>query len=223
MTRIVAALIRHGHYHQPPDTPSAFLPHPLTELGVQQARDCAPAITDWAASHGLRIHSVIDTSRMLRAWQTGQEIAGVLGPAFTITEHEALAERSVGAAANLSLPQIDAVIAADPRCKPLPPHWKANADFRLPLQGAETLREAGTRVAAHFEQCMNKLTGGELKLFIGHGAAFRYAAVKLGVLTEDEAPRLSMHHCRPVYLERIDGQWRQAGGEWKVRKQEAMD
>jgi 2,3-bisphosphoglycerate-dependent phosphoglycerate mutase len=223
MTRIVAALIRHGHYHQPPDTPSAFLPHPLTELGIQQARDCAPAIADWAASHGLRIHPVIDTSRMLRAWQTGQEIAGVLGAAFTITEHEALAERSVGAAANLSLPQIDAVIAADPRCKPLPPRWKADADFRLPLQGAETLREAGARVAAHFEQCMNKLTGGELKLFIGHGAAFRYAAVKLGVLTEDEAPRLSMHHCRPVYLERIDGQWRQAGGEWKVRKQEAMD
>lgn len=223
MTRIVAALIRHGHYHQPPDTPSAFLPHPLTELGFQQARDCAPAIADWAASNGLKIHPVIDTSRMLRAWQTGHEIAAALSGAFTVTEHEALAERSVGAAANLNLSQIDAIIAADPRFQPLPEYWKAQADFRLPFQGAETLREAGARATAHFEQCMNNLTAGTLKLFIGHGAAFRYAAVKLGVLTEAEAPRLSMYHCRPVYLERIDGQWRHAGGEWKVRKQEAMD
>jgi broad specificity phosphatase PhoE len=232
MARIIACILRHGHYHQPEHVPSALLPHPLTDKGREQAREAVSRVLEFADAGGFDLHGVLDTSRLLRAWETGSIMAEGLsertGREFVVAEHEALAERALGAAANLTLEQISRVIELDPRYAVLPPAWKAEADFRLPLQGCETLREAGVRVAGHLEQSLNNLSGqvhrDTIKVFVGHGAAFRYAAVKLGVLRDDEAPRLSMYHCVPVYLERkADGIWVQAGGEWKVRDRVAMD
>ena len=58
-----------------------------------------------------------------------------------------------------------------------------------------------------------------LKLFVGHGAAFRHAAYRLGVLRFEDITRLSMYHARPVYLELLtDGGWQQVAGDWKVRQ-----
>jgi 2,3-bisphosphoglycerate-dependent phosphoglycerate mutase len=57
-----------------------------------------------------------------------------------------------------------------------------------------------------------------LKLFIGHGAAFRHAAFHLGVLEHDQIAQLSMYHAQPIYLEYLGkNSWKHAGGEWKVR------
>ena len=234
MPRTIAAILRHGDYEQPEGVPSAFLPHPLTETGREQARLCAQSLLEFARSRYLHLHPVVDTSRMLRAWETATIICKHLGEftgeEFTVAETDALAERSLGAAANLTVDRIAEIIDRDPRYAALPDGWKATADFKLPLQGAESLREGGERVAAHIEQTMNNLTnevtGDSMKVFVGHGAAFRYAAVKLGVLTDEQAPGLSMFHCVPVYLERdSSGNWSQAGGEWKVRKKNlpAMD
>jgi broad specificity phosphatase PhoE len=232
MSRLIACILRHGHYHQPENVPSALLPHPLTDKGRTQAREAADGLLAFADEHGLDIHGVIDTSRLLRAWETGsimaEELTTRAGREFKVSEHEALAERSVGAGANLTLEQIARVVELDPRFESLPPFWKSDADFKLPLQGAETLREAGARVATHLAQTVNNLraevTRDTVKVFVGHGAAFRYAAVKLGVLKDSEAPKLSMHHCRPVYLEATeDGAWQKVGGEWKVRAAAAMD
>ena len=110
----------------------------------------------------------------------------------------------------------------DPRYGPLPRDWKLQSDFRLPLQGAESLLDAGERAARHIS---NRLDSAErstdaalLKVFVGHGGAFRYAAVHLGVLGPAEARQLSMHHCRPVLIERVDAdRWQHIGGHWKAR------
>jgi 2,3-bisphosphoglycerate-dependent phosphoglycerate mutase len=141
-----------------------------------------------------------------------------------IEEFDALAERSLGAACNLSIRQIESTLLADPRFELLPPDWKSNSHFRLPLQGAESLMEAGDRVARHLESRLEELQAvvdrDTLKLFVGHGAAFRHAAYRLGVLDFEQIADLSMHHCRPVFLERRQaGDWRHLTGEWKVRSQ----
>ena len=134
-----------------------------------------------------------------------------------------LAERGLGSAANLSISAIEAIIREDPRFEELPADWKSNSGFRLPLQGAESLLEAGERVAAHIGRQMKALasqqtSGDTLKLFVGHGAAFRHAAYHMGVISYEQIAQLSMYHAQPVFLEyRADDGWEHIGGEWKVR------
>jgi 2,3-bisphosphoglycerate-dependent phosphoglycerate mutase len=118
--------------------------------------------------------------------------------------------------------QIEAVIREDPRFPELASDWKSNSYFRLPLQGAESLMESGERVAAHLNQSMAALANSSendtLKLFIGHGAAFRHAAYRLGVLPFEQIAQLSMYHAQPVYLEYLsEDRWQHVGGNWKVR------
>jgi 2,3-bisphosphoglycerate-dependent phosphoglycerate mutase len=227
MPRLVAALVRHGEYRQPAGMPSAHLPYPLTAAGEEQARQGASEIDAMARERGLKLHSVLDSSRMLRAWQTATTMAHTLEGLSALNdarveEFDALAERGLGAAANLTMKEIEAIVQEDPRHGPLPPDWKLHSDFRLPLQGAESLLDAGERAARHIS---NRLASAEhstdaalLKVFVGHGGAFRYAAVHLGVLRPAEARKLSMHHCRPVLIERLGAdRWQHIAGHWKAR------
>ncbi len=226
MPRLFAALMRHGQYHQAPDTPGAHQPHPLTPAGEAQARRGAGSLLEIAHREGWRVDRVVDSSTILRAWQTANLSTSVfavrLGTSFRVTPFHELAERSVGSAANLTMKQIKSVVAADPRCDDLPKDWKSKSRFRLPLPGAESLLEAGDRVSRILESRMAELveeaTVDTVRLFVGHGGAFRHAAVHLGVLDIDEVPTLSMHHCRPVVLERTaDGSWAKVAGQWKER------
>ncbi len=232
MARLIAALIRHGDYAQLPDTPSAHQPFPLNAAGEQHAREAAAMLRDACVRYGWRPEPCIDSSRMLRAWQTARiiadELADLLPAGFTVTSFDALAERCVGAAANLSVAQIKDIMHLDPRFTDLPEGWKSDSYYRLPLQGAESLAEAGERVAAHLRQRTAGLAAAPdtacLKLFVGHGAAMRHAAWHLGVLGFDQLARLSMYHGRPVFIECLpDGSWHHAGGDWKIRSQELMD
>jgi broad specificity phosphatase PhoE len=224
--RVIAALVRHGDYLQQPETPSAFQPFPLSPKGIEQAKRSVTLLRGVLTMFGWSLHPVVDSSRLLRGWQTAELIcrtlAGQHGEPMEIKQFDELAERSLGAANNLNLHQIEDVIQADPRCDPLPPDWKSNSHFRLPLQGAESLMQAGHRVAGHLDarlsQLQQEVTQNTVKLFVGHGAAFRHAAHHLGVLRFEQIAQLSMHHCRPVYLERIAaGTWVHLTGEWKVR------
>lgn len=221
MTRLIAALIRHGDYEQPVGVPSAHLPHPLTAQGEAQAREAVEAVQALAREQGWRIHPVIDSSRMLRAWQTASILCEGLG-AEEVQEFEALAERCVGAAANLTLNQIDAIVARDPRVPDLPRNWKYQSDFALPFQNAESMDDAGRRVSVHVESRLTALEGevegDTLKIFVGHGGAFRHAGAALGVLEPSRIPWLSMYHCTPVYLERRDSQYVHIAGRWKQRE-----
>jgi 2,3-bisphosphoglycerate-dependent phosphoglycerate mutase len=224
--RIIAAILRHGDYMQLPETPSAWQPLPLTAKGMQQAERCVGLLQGALDMFGWALHPVVDSSRLLRGWQTAEVICRTLerqdGGVMKIEQFDALAERSLGAGNNLNLHQIEAVIQADPRSAQLPADWKANSAFRLPLQGAESLMEAGHRVALHLDarlaELQQQVERNTVKLFVGHGAAFRHAAYRLGVLDFERIAQVSMHHCRPVFLEReYGGHWSHLTGEWKLR------
>ncbi len=221
MKGVVVALLRHADYEQPADVPSAHLPYPLTAEGIVQAKQGASQLLDLIREQNLKISPVIECSRMLRAWQTASLIAEYFeaaGISVTLTEFDALAERSVGAAANLTVAQIEQILANDPRYEQPAGNWKSTSDFRLPFQGAESLSEAGARVAAHLEHAADGCTDGELKIVVGHGASMRHAAAHLGVLSRDEVGLYSMYHAAPVLIARVDGRWLQVAGEWKLRQ-----
>ncbi len=226
MPRLIAALIRHGDYQQLPETPSAHQPFPLTVEGEAQAQQAASALRKTIDSNGWTLAPSVDSSQLLRAWQTAQIITDRLADRFPLPPElsgfDELAERGLGSAANLTIGEIKAIIREDPRFPELPANWKSNSRFRLPLQGAESLLDAGERVAAHLNRQMGTLakhTGNDtLKLFIGHGAAFRHAAYHMDVLSYVQIAQLSMYHAQPVFLEYLSGgEWRHIAGEWKVR------
>jgi len=226
MPKLIAALIRHGDYRQLPETPSAHQPFPLTSEGEAQARQAGAALRETVQASGWTLSPSVDSSQLLRAWQTAQilnhELAAQFAAPPEVTGFDDLAERGLGSAANLTITAIEAIIREDPRFTALPPDWKSNSHFRLPLQGAESLLEAGERVAAHINARMESLAGqvssDTLKLFVGHGAAFRHAAHHMGVLTFEQIAQLSMYHAQPVFLEyRTEQGWQHIGGEWKVR------
>ncbi|SDG00377.1 2,3-bisphosphoglycerate-dependent phosphoglycerate mutase [Onishia taeanensis] len=228
--RLLAALVRHGDYHQLADTPSAHQPFPLRSVGREQATRAGCELRDMIGTLGCELATQIDSSNLLRAWQTASLMQSVLEEGrhgVAVEGFDDLAERGLGSAANLSAAQIEAIIAEDPRFPCLPANWKSDSHFRLPLQGAESLMEAGERVASHLTAQMQALArhseADVLKVFVGHGAAFRHAAYRLGVLAFDEIAQLSMHHARPVVLEyhQVEG-WRHIAGAWKVRRPHAQ-
>jgi len=238
MARIIAALIRHGDYHQLENTPSAWQPFPLNEAGKTHARLAAESIRDSLIKQNWFLHSDCDSSQMLRAWQTAEIICDRLKDKdffanknahnlnqvsnIKINSFDALAERSVGSAANLNISQIEEIIHNDPRFESLPKKWKSNSYFCLPLQGAESLMDSGKRVADHVIKTMSELqksvTQPTLKLFVGHGAAFRHAAYHLGIMSFKQIAQLSMYHGQPLFIELLeDGSWVHIAGQWKVR------
>lgn len=230
--RVIVALVRHGDYHQPSGVPSAQLPHPLTDKGVEQAEALAGRLLTECEALGVELAPVLDASTLRRASQTAAIAAAKLSEALdrplTTAAFAELGERSVGAAANLHVDRIAEIIAADPRHPPLPIGWKAHPRVRLPFVGAESLMMAGARVAAHIEGRALQLghdptaPDAALKVFVSHGGALRHAAVCMGALDLAEVPDLSMHHCGYVLLEHADGPghpgpWRKVGGDWKIR------
>ena len=229
MSRRIAAIIRHGDYHQIPGAPSAHQPYPLTRNGEIQAGEAAATIQEVMALHDWALDPVIDCSQMLRSWQTARiiadSLAGQVPVALQLRSFDALAERSVGSVANLTTDQIEHILLQDPRYPEPPEEWKADSRYRLPFQGAESLLESGERVAGHLLNRLSELPpgrGNTLKLFVGHGASFRHAAFHLGVIQYEEIRRLSMYHGRPVFLELLDdGCWRHIEGAWKVRQNQA--
>lgn len=221
---LVIAVLRHADYLQPKDVPSAWLPWPISKQGVEQAKGAAAAIGRFLDKHSLVCMDVIDSSLMLRAWQTATIIAEQLqdqsGRTFSVAQFEALAERGVGAAANLTLEQIEQILHQDPRYEAPPSGWKSMSAYKLPFQGAESLNEAGIRVARHIESVWQACTAaGEagVKVIVGHGAAIRHAARHMGVLSAEQVGRVSMYHAVPMFFTRDSEGWRIIDGEWKPR------
>lgn len=234
MAKRVLAWIRHGEYAQPPGVPSAHLPHGLTPRGREQALAAARAVWQHARQHDLELDPVVDSSRLLRAWETAdvmaRELEGLGGSKLVVREFDALMERSLGAAANLTLEQIEAVLAADPRCERPKPGWKRDPHYTLPLPGAESLARAGERVACHVRARMRALDDAQpassrLVLFVGHGGAFRHAASELGLLSPGDVGRVSMQNGAPIFFEfhsareaDVSGErWSRVAGDWHER------
>ncbi|MDB6175995.1 phosphoglycerate mutase family protein [Paracoccus sp. Z330] len=215
------AFLRHGEYHQRADAPSARQPFALTPQGGRQARLGADQLLGMMVQHDLRPARLIHSSRQLRAWQTARELQMRLCDngydIDDIAQSSGLAERGLGSAANLTVGEIEAVLAADPRYGAPPTGWKSDSDYCLPLEGAESLADAGRRVAEHIRRIVQP---GLLTIMVGHGASFRHACHELGLLRRDEIARLSMFHARPLlFCHDARGSWRHLAGEWKIRTQ----
>lgn len=224
MARRIVALVRHAAYHQLSDVPSALQPFPLTDKGIKQAKQSALEMKVFLQKNQWQLDTELHSSTLLRAWQTAEVFSESLQSTaeneLTIKCFDGLVERSVGAVANLSVQQIENLVNQDPRYESLPRNWKSNSQFKLPFIGAESLLEAGQRVAKHVRQSIAdiQLDVDCVKLFFGHGAAFRHAAYELGVIDFQQVAHLSMHHSQPIYLECFaDGTWQHIAGEWKLR------
>lgn len=221
MNKKYFALIRHGDYHQKENTPSALQPYPLTKKGFAQARECVVDLTTFCQQEKLTLGKSLHSSPLLRAWQTANEIgnnSGFEGDSFNIECFEGLVERKVGTVANLTIEEVERIIADDPRYETPPSNWKSKSDYCLPFMGAESLIEAGKRVAAHLKKTAASTENNRLQIVVGHGASIRHAALDLGILKLEDIPALSMYHCKPVFFS-VDsqGHWQHAGGNWKVR------
>jgi len=218
-----AVFMRHGEYEQPPGVPSAWLPHPLTDEGKRQASAAADKIRELVAAHGAELSPSVHCSSLLRAVETARDVMSALGlDEGGLVTTPALKERGLGSLANLRVSEIEEIARRDPRVGELPQGWKSASHFRLPYAGAESLYEAGARVASYVDAISRSTAAGTNEartvLYVGHGAAFRHAAVALGVLEWSRVPELSMHHCDPILIERMaDARWRHVAGDWKVR------
>jgi len=222
MARQFIALIRHGDYHQLNNVPSAHQPFSLTEKGQQQAIKAAESVENFCH----RFHCVVDpeilSSELLRAWQTASIMSEQLSTQTQLTSTMLLAERSVGIVANLSIAEIKRAIIDDPRYSLPPDDWKSDSYYQLPFAGAESLIQAGERVANYITTQIKTLTvkkHNSLKLFVGHGAAFRHAAYHLGLLHYEQIKQLSMFHAHPIFFELAsNGIWQHCAGNWKQRQ-----
>jgi len=218
----VVALIRHGDYHQRKGAPSAFQPFSLTPKGTEQAHQCVELIRNFCLQSGRNIHPQIHTSVLLRAWQTAKILANGLLPAQALlVETPLLGERCVGSLANLTAAEIEAVIKQDPRYPTQPKGWKSDSYYQLPYPGAESLMQAGSRVADYLNQLVSDSSdnANTVHIVVGHGAAFRHAAHLLGTLEFNQIAMFSMYHATPVFLRRdADLDWHHHSGEWKRRQ-----
>ena len=221
----VIALVRHGDYHQPKGVPSALLPYGLNSEGIHQAKAAGVELKAYAQANGLMVDSQLHSSLQQRAWQTASLIAKELGADYQMVETSALSERSVGAMANLTVDQIEQILLDDPRYPAAPPGWKSDSHYCLPFQGAESLLQAGQRVAAHIvdtREVMNQqIVKPTLKIIVGHGASIRHACAALNILELEVVKSISMYHARPVYIAKIDGNWQVIAGEWKPRSKQS--
>ena len=227
--RSFAAIIRHGAYFQRPETPSARQPFGLTPEGLQHARAGAETLDAMIKERGLKVNGTMYCSRQLRAWQTAMEIMACLQQhghdVSELHQTSALAERGLGSAANLTLEEIEQVLSDDPRYDRPPSGWKADSDYRLPLEGAESLMDAGARVARHLSDT-TAANPGVVTIHVGHGASFRHACFHLGVLRRDEIAQLSMFHGNPLLIcYKANASWEKIAGSWKVRRsrEDALD
>jgi 2,3-bisphosphoglycerate-dependent phosphoglycerate mutase len=223
--RRIAGLIRHADFDRPEETASAHQLLPLSPLGREQARAGALPILELCETLGLELDPRIESSQLLRAWQTAQIIAEELGARtgidFEIVERVELAERGIGSCTNLRFERIRELLEQDPRLDPLPDGWRRMPDFRLPVLGAESLMDAGRRAAHCIETSLGEIPKDEprdvLRLFVAHGGCLRHAAVCLGTLELGEVSNRTMDFAQCILVERLEGEWRQIAGEWKKK------
>ena len=214
--RRIAGLVRHGHFERPDGVASAHSLFPLSELGRDQARQAADPILEYCEELGLELDPRIESSQLLRAWETANLIAKALsertGQRFHVQQRDEMIERGLGSAANLTFDKIQAMLAADPRLGALPRGWRRMPEFRLPVQGAESLMQAGARTAARIATSLNSIPANDsrdlMRLFVAHSGCLRHAAVVLGAIDVRVVPGLSMDFAQSILIEKL------SGGDW---------
>lgn len=223
-SRRVAVLVRHGHFARPEGTASAHSLFPLSDEGRGQASRAAAPILEMCADLALEIDPRIEASQLLRAWETANRISASLatrtGKNFHVVQRDELIERGLGSAANMRFEQLEELISADPRIGSLPEGWRRMPEFRLPVQGAESLMQAGSRVAARISASLEGIPDEDprdvARIFVAHSGCLRHAAVVLGALDVRTVPELSMDFTQAVMIERLpNGDWIHIAGQFR--------
>ena len=221
--RRIAAFVRHGDFDRPENTASAHSPRALSSLGRAQAQAAAAPIAALCREHGLTIDERIEASQLLRAWETAKVLAPALeretGRRHRVIQRDELMERGLGSAANLTFDQITELLARDPRLDPLPEGWRRMPEYRLPLPGAESLMQAGARVAARVAASIDSIPDDDptdvARLFVAHSGCLRHAAVVLGAIDVRHVAELSLDFLGCVLLEKTpSGDWVHLAGEF---------
>jgi 2,3-bisphosphoglycerate-dependent phosphoglycerate mutase len=224
--RRIAAFVRHGHFHRPEGVASAHSLFPLSEKGREQARHAADPILELCEELGVELDQRIETSQLLRAWETANWIAESLatrtGKRFHVLARDELVERGLGSCANMTFDAIRAMLAADPRLGILPENWRRMPEFRLPVQGAESLMQAGARTATRVATSLDSIPAEDprdlMRLFVAHSGCLRHAAVQLGAIDVRVVPGLSMDFAQAVFVEKLpNGDWVHIAGQFKKR------
>ncbi|MEM9177331.1 MAG: histidine phosphatase family protein [Myxococcota bacterium] len=221
--RRIAAFVRHGDFDRPPNTASAHSPRALSQKGQAQAEAAAGPIAALCREHGLMIDKRIEASQLLRAWQTANVLASALeaetGRSHHVIQRDELIERGLGSAANLPLDEIAEMLAKDPRIGPLPEGWRRRPEFRLPLPGAESLMQAGARVASRVAASLDSIPDDDptdlARLFVAHSGCLRHASVVLGAVDVRDVSGLSMDFLGCVLVEKKpSGEWVHLAGDF---------
>jgi 2,3-bisphosphoglycerate-dependent phosphoglycerate mutase len=222
--RRIAGLIRHGHFDRPDDVASAHSLFPLSEHGRDQARHAADPILEFCDELGLELDPRIEASQLLRAWETANLIATSLatrtGKRFHVLQRDELVERSLGSCANMTFDSIRAMLAEDPRLGLLPDGWRRMPEFRLPVQGAESLMQAGARTATRIATSLDSIPAEDprdlMRLFVAHSGCLRHAVVQLGALDVRVVSGLSMGFTQAALLEKLpNGDWVHIAGQFR--------
>ena len=128
--------LRHSVYEQPAAVPSALLPHPITAEGVKQAKMAASKIIQFFKNDESQLPRTIESSSLLRAYQTAsvlaEEVYNLMRIELKIVQTDELVERKMGAMANLTVQEIEAIMARDLRYEKPPQGWKSSRDYKLP-------------------------------------------------------------------------------------------
>jgi 2,3-bisphosphoglycerate-dependent phosphoglycerate mutase len=224
--RRVAAFVRHGHFDRPENVASAHSLFPLSQRGREQARRAVDPILELCEEMGLELDPRIESSQLLRAWETANLIAESLtmrtGKRFHVLQRDELVERGLGSCANMTFDAIRTMLSADPRLGTLPENWRRMPEFRLPVQGAESLMQAGARTATRVATSLASIPADDprdlIRLFVAHSGCLRHAAVQLGAVDVRVVPGLSMDFTQAVFVEKVpNGDWVQIAGQFKKR------
>ncbi len=224
--RRVAAFVRHGHFDRPENVASAHSLFPLSRRGREQARQAADPILELCQEMGLELDPRIESSQLLRAWETANLIAESLtmrtGKRFHVLQRDELVERGLGSCANMTFDAIRAMLSDDPRLGTLPENWRRMPEFRLPVQGAESLMQAGARTATRVATSLDSIPAEDsrdlMRLFVAHSGCLRHAAVQLGAVDVRVVSGLSMDFTQAVFVEKVpNGDWVHIAGQFKKR------
>jgi 2,3-bisphosphoglycerate-dependent phosphoglycerate mutase len=224
--RRVAAFVRHGHFDRPENVASAHSLFPLSQRGREQARRAADPILELCEEMGLELDPRIESSQLLRAWETANLIAESLtmrtGKRFHVLQRDELVERGLGSCANMTFAAIRAMLSHDPRLGTLPENWRRMPEFRLPVQGAESLMQAGARTATRVATSLDSIPAEDsrdlMRLFVAHSGCLRHAAVQLGAVDVRVVSGLSMDFTQAVFVEKVpNGDWVHIAGQFKKR------
>jgi len=224
MSRLIAVFLRHAQLEQPKGVPAANLPHGLTAKGEDQAADAAQRLHALAEEMDFKIDDDLECGASQPVWQTaailGEELDDLTGRRYRAVERSELMGRSLGGAANLTVKQIETLIAEDPRFTKPPKAWLSNPAYRPPFPGAETLGAAGERAGGFIkrraEEMWPHLTGDTLKVFVGHGATLVQAAAWLGAIPAKTAAQKVLPHAHWALIEfRASGRCTLLSAAWR--------